>query len=99
MPQGSQHWKALQCAVCGAHLRFLPWPDNLNQRKTNLRKLVWLYKSDCHLPIEQQMWVDEAVLARAGRLSLPQQARFDKICAKYGADSNGAGFKLKGGAQ
>lgn len=99
MPPGSRHWKALECAICGAHLRFLPWPENLQQRKANLQKLVGLYRSGVSLPIEEEMWLDEAVLATAGRLSLAQQARFDELCAKYGVGSNGAGLVKGDNAQ
>src|SRR5262249_7368678 len=101
MPRGGRHWKALECAHCGAFLRFLPWPENLQQRKSNLGRLLWIYKSgiSSRMPIKEEMWIDEAVLATAGRLSPTQQARFDEICAKYGADSNGAELELKGGAQ
>src|SRR5262249_40595330 len=98
MPQGSRHWKALECAHCGAHLRFLPWPEHLQQRKVNLRKLEWLLR---HVP-EEATELEEAaffieVADAAGRLSPSQQAAFDEICAKYGADQNGAAAQEEGG--
>ena len=95
MPPGSRHWRALECAHCCAHLRFLPWPEHLQQRKENLRKYGWILKSGVtrHMSIEEEMFLDEAVMDTAGRLSPAQQARFDEICAKYDVPDNAVEMK------
>jgi hypothetical protein len=89
MPQGSRHWKALECARCGAHLRFLPWPEHAQQRKVNLRKLVWLFRNatNAQFTLEEDMFLDE-VMESAGRLSPKHHEKFDTLCAKHGVPSN-----------
>jgi hypothetical protein len=82
MPSGSRHWKALECARCGAHLRFLPWPENQQQRIVNLGKLEWLWRNVPESETENALL--RRLVDQGGRLSVTNQARFDAICAKYG---------------
>ena len=99
MPRESRHFRRLECAHCGAFLRFLPWPEHLRQRMDNLRRLRLLYKSGLthQLSIEDEMFIDEAVLDTGGCPSPAQQARFDEICVRLGIGQNGADAQEKKG--
>ena len=86
-PAGSRHHATLKCAACGAFLRWLPRPENVERRKLNGFRLA---KLQMHLGLNQ--WERQFVqsLAKQGnKLSPKQQAIFDRICLTY----------LKGGAQ
>jgi hypothetical protein len=87
MPAESTHHARLECATCGAFLKFLARPENLERRKLNGFKLAKLQMHPGLNPWERQF---AASLARRGNKFTPkQQAVFDRICLTY----------LKGGAQ
>lgn len=85
MPEGSPHYAKVKCAACGAFLKFLPKPANVERRKLNAFKLAKLQM--CELTDRDRRFVES--LARQGtKFSPKQQEVFDKLCATY----------LKGGA-
>jgi hypothetical protein len=40
MPIGYVHWARERCAICGKHLRYLPWPEGMEQEAARARN--WL---------------------------------------------------------
>jgi len=80
-PAGSRHHAALKCAACGAFLRWLPRPENVECRKLNGFKLAKLQMHPGLTAWERQF---AASLARQGNKFTPkQQAVFDGLCATY----------------
>src|SRR5262249_24740169 len=80
-PAGSRHHAALKCVACGAFLRWLPRPENVERRKLNGFKLAKLQMHPGLNPWERQF---AASLARQGNKFTPkQQAVFDGLCATY----------------
>jgi hypothetical protein len=80
-PAGSRHHAALKCAACGAFLRWLPRPANVEHRKLNGFKLAKLQMNPGLNPWERQF---ASSLARQGNKFTPkQQAVFDDLCATY----------------
>jgi len=87
MPGDSRHYAQLRCATCGAFLKFMPRPENVERRQLNGFRLAKLQMHPGLNPWERQ-FIDS--LAKQGnKLSPRQQAVFDRLCSTY----------LKGGAQ
>jgi len=87
LPAKSRHYARLECADCGAFLKFLPHPENVELRKLNGYRLAKL-QMHAHLNSWERDFVES--LAREGNKFTPkQQAVFDRLCSTY----------LKGGAQ
>ena len=87
MPPDSRHYAQLRCAACGAFLKFLPRPENVERRKVNGYRLAKLQMHPGLNPWERQ-FVD-SLACQSNKLSPRQQVVFDRICLTY----------LKGGAQ
>jgi hypothetical protein len=96
MPQDSRHYKRLECAHCGAFLRFLPWPEHLQTRYENLRRIKWILRN-AKLTPEDDWFIDDVFDAR-GRLSPSQQARVNELCARCAAPIPASIDAAKGGA-
>jgi len=87
MPTDSRHYAQLKCATCGAFLKFLPRPENVERRQLNAFRLA---KLQMHTGLNS--WERRFIgsLAKQGnKLSPKQQTVFDRLCSTY----------LKGGAQ
>ena len=87
MPGGSRHYARLECAKCGAFLKFLPRPQNIERRQLNGFRLA---KLQMHTGLNswERQFIDS--LAKHGnKLSPKQQTVFDRLCSIY----------LEGGAQ
>jgi hypothetical protein len=81
LPPGSRHYARLECADCGAFLKFLPRPENVARRKLNGFRLAQLQMC-VGLNSWEQQFVDS--LAKQGnRLSPKQQAVFYRLCAAH----------------
>jgi hypothetical protein len=81
LPAESRHWARLECATCGAFLKFLPRPENVEKRKLNSFKLARLQMHP-GLTSWERAFVDS--LAKQGnKLSPKQQVVFDRICATH----------------
>jgi hypothetical protein len=81
LPGGSRHYARLECAKCGAFLKFLPRPENLEKRKLNGFRLAKLQMC-AGLDSWEQQFVDS--LAKQGpKFSPKQQQVFDRLCADY----------------
>lgn len=87
LPAVSRHYARLECAKCGAFLKFLPRPENVERRKLNGFKLA---KLQMHPGLNDwdRQFID-SLADQGNKLSPKQQAVFDRICLTY----------LKGGAQ
>jgi hypothetical protein len=89
LPAESRHYARLECARCGAFLRFLPKPENITLRKLNGFKLA---KLQMHRDLNA--WEREFVNSLAGKgdgkFTPRQQSVFDDLCATYlrGKDNN-----------
>jgi hypothetical protein len=87
LPAESRHYARLECADCGAFLKFLPRPENVERRELNGFKLA---KLQMHPALDSWERDFVASLVRQGNKFTPkQQAVFDRLCSSY----------LKGGAQ
>jgi hypothetical protein len=86
-PSSSYHYAAESCADCGAHLRYLPRPSNINRRASNAKKLEQLQA--VHSLSEFECGIVSVLdlgLSPDGGLKLSprQQVEFEKLCAKHG---------------
>jgi hypothetical protein len=88
MPEGSPHHAKLKCAGCGAFLKFLSKPANVERRKLNGFKLAKLQMCDGLTDWERTFLDSLAKLG--GKHSPKQQEVFDKLCATHlkGGGSN-----------
>jgi hypothetical protein len=87
LPAKSRHHSRLECATCGAFLKFLPRPENVERRQLNRYRLAKLQMYPGLNSWERQ-FVDS--LAKQGdKWSPKQQGVFDRLSLTY----------LKGGAQ
>lgn len=86
MRPGSRHWKKLECANCGAFLKFLPKPENYEKRKANFFNLARLLQHGYGLAEWERQFLDGLVGLAAqsehglAKYSRNQQAVFDYIC-------------------
>jgi hypothetical protein len=84
-PGTSPHHGALKCAECGAFLRFVAKPGNIERWKTNAFRLVRLKTCPGLTPWERQFINSIAVTAESKhyKLSPAQQQAFDETYAKH----------------
>jgi Fe2+ or Zn2+ uptake regulation protein len=82
LPQESRHHAKLKCADCGAFLKFLPRPENVERRKLNGFRLAKLQMCD-RLNSWEREFIE--VLAKQGscKLTPKQQAVLDRLCLTY----------------
>src|SRR5438477_12753005 len=81
MPATSRHHARVECADCGAFLKFLARPENIERRKLVGVQLAKLIE---HSGLSPWEWQFIGSLAKQGtKLSPKQQEVFDRICAKY----------------
>jgi hypothetical protein len=87
-PPGSEHFGRLRCAECGAFLRFVPKPKNVERRQLNGFRLAKLQMCPRLNSFERQ-FVDS--LARQGNKLTPRQQQvFDRICADHLSEGRSA---------
>src|SRR5262245_28674618 len=83
LPRESRHYKRLECALCGAFLKFLPKPENYERRIANIGKLTRLLG---HVPGEQYSLTKlesqflDSLMILGGKFSTAQQRAFDGLC-------------------
>ena len=82
LPSTSQHYAKLKCADCGAFLKFLPRPENIERRKLIGYRLAKLQMCDGLNSWERGFVVSLAKLGN-NKLTPKQQAVFDRLCADY----------------
>jgi len=81
LPAESRHYARLECADCGAFLKFLPRPENVERRKFNGFRLAKLQMQPGLNSWERDF---VASVARQGNKFAPkQQAVFDRLCETY----------------
>jgi hypothetical protein len=88
-PPGSRHYKKLECANCGAFLRFLPKPETIERVRLNGYKLAQLTMCG-QLDSFERQFVDSLAKAGNPKLTPRQQAVFDRIHAAYFCAGKGA---------
>jgi hypothetical protein len=82
MPQESRHYAKLKCADCGAFLKFLPRPENVERRKLNGFRLAKLQMCD-GLNSWEREFIESLAKQGSNKLTPKQQAVFDRICLTY----------------
>jgi hypothetical protein len=82
MPHGSRHYAKLKCADCGAFLKFLPRPENVERRKLNGFRLAKLQMHAGLNPWERQ-FIQSIAKEGNNKLTPKQQAVFDRLCLTY----------------
>jgi hypothetical protein len=82
MPPDSRHYAKLKCADCGAFLKFLPRPENVERRKLNAYRLAKLQMAPALNQWERQ-FVDSMAKLGNHKLSPKQQAVFDRLCLAH----------------
>jgi hypothetical protein len=82
MPHGSRHYAKLKCADCGAFLKFLPRPENVERRKLNGFRLAKLQMHAGLNPWERQ-FIQSIAKDGNNKLTPKQQAVFDRLCLTY----------------
>ena len=88
LPEGSPHHAKLRCADCGAFLKFLPKPANVERRKLNAFKLAKLQMCG-GLTNPERVFLD-GLAKLDGKYSPRQQEWYDDLCATHlkGGGSN-----------
>jgi hypothetical protein len=86
MPEGSRHYARLECAECGAFLRFLPKPENIAIWKRNEVKLAQLQEHP-GLDAWSREFVNSLAQKGNGKLTPKQQVAFNDLCATYLKDN------------
>jgi hypothetical protein len=81
-PPGSEHYGRLRCAECGAFLRFVPKPKNVELRQLNCYRLAKLQMCP-HLNSWEREFVDSLAKQRSTKFTPGQQRVFDHLCATY----------------
>jgi len=77
LPNESRHYARLECATCGAFLKFLARPENLEKRKLNGFKLAKLQMCPSLNSWEQEFV--NSIAKQGNKLSPKQQAVFDRL--------------------
>jgi len=78
LPQTSRHYAKLKCAACGAFLKFLPRPENVERRKLNGFRLTRLQMHPGLNPWERE-FIDSLAKQSGHKLTPKQQAAFDRL--------------------
>jgi len=82
LPQESRHYAKLKCADCGAFLKFLPRPENIERRKLNGFRLARLQMCD-RLNSWEREFIESLAKQGSTKLTPKQQAVFDRLCLTY----------------
>jgi hypothetical protein len=82
LPKESRHYAKLKCATCGAFLKFLPRPENVERRKLNGFRLLKLQMCG-RLNSWEQEFVEGLIKQANNKLTPKQQAVFDRLCLTY----------------
>jgi len=77
----SRHYARLECAACGAFLKFLPRPENIERRKLNAFRLAKIQMCAGLSSWERQFV--QSLAKQGSKLSPKQQAVFDRLCSTY----------------
>jgi hypothetical protein len=81
-PPGSEHYGRLRCAECGAFLRFVPKPKNVERRQLNCYRLARLQMCP-GLNSWEREFIDTLAKQGNNKLTPKQQAVFDCLCLTY----------------
>jgi hypothetical protein len=81
LPPQSRHYARLECAECGAFLKFLPRPENAERRQFNRFRLAKLQMCPGLNSWERQFI--QSLAKQGNKLSPRQQAVFDRIWVTY----------------
>jgi hypothetical protein len=79
---GSEHYGRLRCADCGAFLRFVPKPKNVERRQLNCYRLARLQMCP-GLNSWEREFIDSLAKQGSTKFTPKQQAAFDRLCATY----------------
>ena len=82
LPQTSRHYAKLKCVACGAFLKFLPRPENVERRKLNGFRLAKLQMHAGLNPWERE-FIQSIAEQGNNKLTPKQQAAFDRLCLTY----------------
>jgi hypothetical protein len=82
LPQTSRHYAKLKCVACGAFLKFLPRPENVERRKLNGFRLTRLQMHPGLKPWERE-FIDSLANQGSHKLTPKQQAAFNRLCLTY----------------
>jgi hypothetical protein len=82
LPAESRHFAKLRCADCGAFLKFLPRPENVERRKLNGYRLARLQMMP-GLNAWERGFVDSLAKQGSTKFTPKQQAVFDRLCLSY----------------
>jgi len=82
MPQESRHYAKLNCADCGAFLKFLPRPENVERRKLNGFRLAKLQMCP-GLNAWERQFIDSLAKQGNNKLTPKQQAVLDRMCLAH----------------
>lgn len=81
-PPGSEHYGQLRCAECGAFLRFVPKPKNVERRQLNCYRLAKLQMCPGLNPWERE-FINSLAKQGSTKLTPKQQAAFDRLCLAH----------------
>jgi hypothetical protein len=81
-PPGSEHFGRLRCAECGAFLRFVPKPKNVERRQLNCYRLAGLQMCP-GLDSWEREFIDNLAKQGSTKLTPKQQAAFDRLCLTH----------------
>jgi hypothetical protein len=82
MPPESRHYAKIKCADCGAFLKFLPRPENIERRKLNGFRLAKLQMC-AGLNSWEREFIDSLAKQGGNKLTPKQQAVFDRLCLTH----------------
>jgi hypothetical protein len=78
LSQQSRHYAKLKCSLCGAFLKFLPRPENVERRKLNSFRLLKLQMCG-RLNSWEQEFVESLIKQANNKLTPKQQSVFDRL--------------------
>jgi len=81
-PPGSEHYGRLRCAECGAFLRFVPKPKNVERRQLNCYRLAKLQMCP-GLNSWEREFIQSIAKQGSTKLTPKQQSVFDRLCLTY----------------
>ena len=81
-PPGSEHFGTLRCAECGAFLRFVPKPKNVERRQLNAYRLTKLQMCSGLNDWERQ-FIDSLAKQGNNKLTPKQEAVLERLCLTH----------------
>jgi hypothetical protein len=81
LPTGSVHFARMECATCGAFIKYVPRPENVERRKL-LGEQIARLAMNLGLTAWERQFVS-SLARRNGKLSPKQEEVFNRLCQTH----------------